>query len=92
MRPREFPNNPHWPPSTSPSLGGAPHGLQSSEPEGVGTGRCVAVLCGGPSGGHNAAVLNAVGYILYSNTTLSWLTVDQSFHPTYPLLATCGVR
>ncbi|KAF8445884.1 WD40-repeat-containing domain protein [Boletus edulis BED1] len=73
MPPRDAPNNPHWPPSMSPSLGGAPHGLQSSEPEGVGTGRCVAVLCGGPSGGHNAAVLNA------------------SFHPTYPLLATCGL-
>ena len=61
MTPRDSPNNPHWPPSTLPSLGGAPHGLQSSEPEGVGIGRCVAVLCGGPSGGHNAAVLNAVG-------------------------------
>ncbi|KAG8219761.1 WD40-repeat-containing domain protein [Butyriboletus roseoflavus] len=73
MTPRDSPNNPHWPPSTSSSLGGAPHGLQSSEPEGVGIGRCVAVLCGGPSGGHNAAVLNA------------------SFHPTYPLLATCGL-
>ena len=63
MPPRDSPNNPHWPPSTVPSLGGAPHGLQSSESEGVGTGRCVAILCGGPSGGHNAAVLNAVGDI-----------------------------
>lgn len=60
MSPRERPNNPHWPPSTSPSLGGAPHGLQSSEPEGVGIGRCIAVLSGGPSGGHDAAVLGAV--------------------------------
>ncbi|KIJ21805.1 hypothetical protein PAXINDRAFT_5942 [Paxillus involutus ATCC 200175] len=73
MPPRERPNNPHWPPSKLPSLGGAPHGLQASEPEGVGIGRCVAVLCGGPSGGHDAAVLNA------------------AFHPTYPLLATCGL-
>ncbi|KIJ68509.1 hypothetical protein HYDPIDRAFT_106709 [Hydnomerulius pinastri MD-312] len=73
MPPREHPNNPHWPPSKMPSLGGAPHGLQASEPEGVGVGRCVAVLCGGPSGGHEAAVLSA------------------AFHPTYPLIATCGL-
>ncbi|KIM66244.1 hypothetical protein SCLCIDRAFT_14602 [Scleroderma citrinum Foug A] len=73
MPPRDRPNNPHWPPSTHPSLGGAPHGLQASEPEGVGIGRCVIVLCGGPSGGHDAAVLGA------------------AFHPTYPLIATCGM-
>lgn len=60
MAPRDRPDNPHWPPSTHPSLGGAPHGLQASEPEGVGIGRCVVVLCGGPSGGHDAAVLGAV--------------------------------
>ncbi|KAH7883532.1 WD40-repeat-containing domain protein [Phlebopus sp. FC_14] len=73
MPSREQPNNPHWPPSKLPSLGGAPHGLQATEPEGTGMGRCVAVLCGGLSGGHNAAVLNA------------------AFHPTYPLIATCGL-
>ncbi|KAL4070894.1 WD40-repeat-containing domain protein [Scleroderma citrinum] len=73
MPPRDRPNNPHWPPSTLPSLGGAPHGLQPSEPEGIGIGRCVIVLCGGPSGGHDAAVLGA------------------AFHPSYPLIATCGM-
>ncbi|KAF9229227.1 WD40 repeat-like protein [Gyrodon lividus] len=65
MPPREHPNNPHWPPSMLPSLGGAPHGLQASEPEGAGIGRCVAVLCGGPSGGHDAAVLNAAFHHTY---------------------------
>lgn len=78
MPPRDSPNNPHWPPSTLPSLGGAPHGLQSSEPEGVGIGRCVAILCGGPSGGHNAAVLNAVGvfkdWITFGSPQLSHFT------------------
>lgn len=73
MPPRDKPNNPHWPPSSAPSLGGAPHGLQSSEPEGIGIGRCLVVLCGGPSGGHEAAVLGA------------------AFHPTHPLIATCGM-
>lgn len=57
--PRQGPDNPCWPPSKAPSLGGAPHGLQASEPEGMGVGRCVSVLCGGPSGGHQAAVLSA---------------------------------
>ena len=71
MTPRHSPKNPHWPPSTTPSLGGAPHGLQSSESEGAGTGRCVAILCGGPSGGHNAAVLNAVRAF---EDRLPWLT------------------
>lgn len=73
MPPRDKPDNPHWPPSSAPSLGGAPHGLQSSEPEGIGIGRCLVVLCGGPSGGHEAAVLGA------------------AFHPTHPLIATCGM-
>ncbi|KAH7913007.1 WD40-repeat-containing domain protein [Hygrophoropsis aurantiaca] len=71
--PCQQPNNLHWPLSKTPSLGGAPHGLQASEPEGTGIGRCVAVLVGGPSGGHNAPVLGA------------------TFHPEYPLIATCGL-
>jgi hypothetical protein len=60
MTPQQKPNNPHWPPSTVPSLGGGAHGLHMSEPEGVGVGRCVAVLMGGRSGGHQAEVLGAV--------------------------------
>ncbi|KAG1864262.1 WD40-repeat-containing domain protein, partial [Suillus subalutaceus] len=73
LSPRQGPDNPCWPPSKVPSLGGAPHGLQASEPEGNGVGRCISVLCGGPSGGHQAAVLSA------------------AFHPTHPLIATCGL-
>jgi len=75
LPPRQTPNNPHWPPGTRPSRGGAPAGMHSSEPEGYtnGVGRCVAILAGGRSGGHQAAVLNS------------------AFHPTLPLLATCGV-
>lgn len=59
LSPQQGPDNPCWPPSKVSSLGGAPHGLQASEPEGMGVGRCVSVLCGGPSGGHEAAVLSA---------------------------------
>ncbi|KAF9455084.1 hypothetical protein P691DRAFT_800093 [Macrolepiota fuliginosa MF-IS2] len=65
--------NPHWPPGTLPSRAGAPHGLHMNESEGSGIGRCIVVLMGGRSGGHEAAVLNA------------------SFHPLYPVIATCGV-
>ncbi|TFK57016.1 hypothetical protein OE88DRAFT_1730442 [Heliocybe sulcata] len=57
--PAQYPHNPHWPPSKHPSMAGAAYGLQMSEPEGEGIGRCVAVLAGGRSGGHAAAVLSA---------------------------------
>ncbi|KAF7784640.1 hypothetical protein Agabi119p4_805 [Agaricus bisporus var. burnettii] len=65
--------NPHWPPGTLPSRAGAPHGLHMNEAEGFGIARCIIVLMGGRSGGHEAAVLSA------------------SFHPQYPIIATCGV-
>lgn len=46
------------------SFAGAPHGLHlrpsDVEDEGRGIGRCIAVLMGSRSGGHNAAVLGAV--------------------------------
>ncbi|TDL28656.1 WD40 repeat-like protein [Rickenella mellea] len=61
-----------WPGGV-PCLGGPAFGLRSNESEGDGHGRCVAILVGGPSGGHQACVLGA------------------AFHPTYPLIATCGV-
>ncbi|KAF5312570.1 hypothetical protein D9619_003501 [Psilocybe cf. subviscida] len=58
---KEYNPNPHWPPGKNPSLAGAAHGLRlhPNEIEGFGPGRCVAVLMGGRSGGHNAAVLHA---------------------------------
>lgn len=52
--------NPHWPPGTLPSRAGAPHGLHMNEAEGFGIARCIIVLMGGRSGGHEAAVLSAV--------------------------------
>jgi len=46
------------------SFAGAPHGLHlrpsEVEDEGRGIGRCIGVLMGSRSGGHNAAVLGAV--------------------------------
>lgn len=59
LSPQQLPNNTHWPPSTKPSLAGAAHGLHMTEAEGNGIGRCVVVLMGGRSGGHQAAVLGA---------------------------------
>lgn len=55
-------DNPVWPPNQKPSLAGAAHGLRLpiSEQEGMGKGRCICVLMGGRSGGHQAAVLAAV--------------------------------
>ncbi|KAI0963669.1 hypothetical protein AcW1_000683 [Taiwanofungus camphoratus] len=59
LPPLQKPNNPHWPPGKHPSLAGPAHGLQMSESEGEGIGRCVAVLVGGRSGGHRGAVFAA---------------------------------
>ncbi|TFK41221.1 WD40-repeat-containing domain protein [Crucibulum laeve] len=59
LPPQREPKNPHWPPSKKPSLAGAAHGLHMTEPEGNGLGRCIVVLMGGRSGGHQAAVLGA---------------------------------
>jgi hypothetical protein len=58
-RPTLAPTNPIWPGLPPPTLAGAPHGLQASENEGAGdgAGACVALLMGGSSGGHQAAVL-----------------------------------
>lgn len=66
MKPRQNPQNPHWPPGTSPSLAGAAHGLDMCEPEGPagGVGRCIMVLMGGRCAGHHAEVLAAVGLAL----------------------------
>lgn len=78
-----------WPGGV-PCLGGPAFGLRSNDSEGEGHGRCVAILVGGPSGGHQACVLGAVcelnAIIIFS------LKFVQAFHPMYPLIATCGVR
>lgn len=58
---RGEPNNPPCPPATWQSRAGPAHGLEMSEPEGMGqVGRCVVVLMGARSGGHQAEVLGAV--------------------------------
>jgi polycomb protein EED len=90
--PVQVPNNPHWPPAPKgqQSFAGPAHGLHLNIKEGAGLGRCIIVLMGGRSGGHNAAVLGAVCVI--STICISRdLTSFQAFHPTFPLIATCGV-
>lgn len=47
-------------PVNYPSAAGLASGLPANEKEGLGMGRCVIVLTGGRSGGHDAAVLGAV--------------------------------
>ncbi|KAJ4486058.1 hypothetical protein J3R30DRAFT_3697474 [Lentinula aciculospora] len=64
-KPQSKPNNPHWPPSQKPSLAGPAHGLDMSFEEGKGIGRCVLVLMGGRSGGHQAEVLDAAFHDSY---------------------------
>ncbi|THH16816.1 hypothetical protein EW146_g3895 [Bondarzewia mesenterica] len=59
LNPTQEPNNPEWMPGTGPSRAGAAHGLHMTEPEGKGIGRCVVVLCGGRSGGHQSVVHDA---------------------------------
>ncbi|KAI6162141.1 hypothetical protein EDD17DRAFT_1580145 [Pisolithus thermaeus] len=56
----------------------SPHGLQSSEPEGIGIGRCLVVLCGGPSGGHEAAVLGAAAFDM-DRAVKVWRLPQMSF-------------
>lgn len=91
---KEYNPNPHWPPGKKPSLAGAAHGLRlhPNEIEGFGPGRCVAVLMGGRSGGHNAAVLHAVSRTTSRSFLNNELNGIQAFHPSFPLIATCGVR
>jgi hypothetical protein len=52
--------NPSWPGSDKPCYGGFAFGLRDRGGEGAGYGQWVAVLAGGPSGGHQDAVLCAV--------------------------------
>ncbi|KAF8898804.1 hypothetical protein BD779DRAFT_39049 [Infundibulicybe gibba] len=59
LSPQQDPQNSHWPPGQQRSLAGAAHGFHMTEPEGNGIGRCIIVLMGGRSGGHQAAVLGA---------------------------------
>ena len=89
LEPIQQPNNPHWPPTAYPSAAGSAQGLHANEYEGQGLGRCIIVLMGGQSGGHQAAVLGAVSTYF---TNLGTSTYGyQAFHPTHPLIATCGV-
>ncbi|KAI0082300.1 WD40 repeat-like protein [Panus rudis PR-1116 ss-1] len=60
---RQKPRNPPWPPNKHHSLAGPAFGMHMTEPEGVGCGQCIAVLVGGRSGGHNAAVFAAAFHL-----------------------------
>ncbi|KAJ3816006.1 hypothetical protein EV368DRAFT_29467 [Lentinula lateritia] len=64
-KPQLKPNNPPWPPSLKPSLAGPAHGLDMSFEEGNGIGRCVLILMGGRSGGHQAEVFGAAFHDSY---------------------------
>lgn len=75
LRARDRPKNVHWPPDKRPSLAGPAFGLQCSEAEGMGMGRCVAVLVGGRSGGHEAGVLGAVSCRLLTGMLFDCLIV-----------------
>lgn len=57
-------HNPNLLPLNQPSRAGPAFGLNMNEREGAGMGRCVVLLMGGRSGGHNAAVLGAVRYFI----------------------------
>ena len=49
-------------------MAGPAHGLHMYESEGEGLGRCMYVLMGGRSGGHQAAVLASVRcFIIYTS-------------------------
>ena len=71
LPPKQRPNNPPWPPERLPSKAGAAHGLDMTMPEGEGIGRCVAVLVGERSGGHQGDVFAAVRYLTYLGAFIS---------------------
>ena len=73
LSPVQEPNNPHWPPNTEPSLAGPAHGLHMCEHEGEGTGRCVAVMVGGRSGGHKGAVLCSVSLLSFTLLVINYI-------------------
>ena len=74
-------------------MAGPAHGLHMYESEGEGLGRCMFVLMGGRSGGHQAAVLASVKCSIYLYLTQHLIyKILQAFHPELPLIATCGVR
>lgn len=74
--PKQKPNNPFWLPGKTQSFAGPAHGLDMSEPEGKGElGRCIMVLTGGRSGGHEADVLSAVSIHILSVRILLLLTL-----------------
>jgi hypothetical protein len=71
-QPQTHASNPHWPPGKHQSMAGPAHGLHMYESEGEGLGRCMYVLMGGRSGGHQAAVLASVKYsIIYTSLRIS---------------------
>ena len=98
---------PFWPSTNGsgpqPALGGPAFGLRSIGNEGVGLGRCFAVLAGGMSGGHSGSVTGLVCYLPMTrlslkhnrlNVYMGWvlfLLFLQAFHPRMMIIATCGV-
>jgi polycomb protein EED len=63
-----------------------------TEAEGKGNGRCIIVLMGGRSGGHQAAVLGAVRWTSHIDVMITLINYPiKAFHPQLPVLATCGV-
>jgi polycomb protein EED len=63
-----------------------------TEAEGSGNGRCIIVLMGGRSGGHQAAVLGAVSQTSHLDVMIILTNYPmKAFHPQLPVLATCGV-
>ena len=64
--------NPSWPGKSVQAYGGPAFGLRSDDVggEGEGFGRCVAVLAGGPAGGHEAPVLSAVSSKIQDSLSL----------------------
>lgn len=62
------------------ALAGPPFGLRSNISEGKGLGRCVAILAGGPSGGHLAPVKCAVGLKRYLIFHLLIIFTRHSIH------------
>lgn len=84
-------------PSEQHPWGAPAFGMRAYEKEGDGRGCCFAVLVGQQSGGHLGGVLGVVSVLFFLlffyvyEFGFGRSCFNEAFHPTLPMIVTCGV-